>query len=265
MPYKLIAIDLDDTLLDAQKVCSKKNEEALIKAAGMGIHIVLTSGRAMESIAHYSRQLGIKDYTIAIAGAQVFDGDGKLMYSTTLPSDLAQKVMHWAHEKGLHYQVYLEDTGLTYTKRGKYAEFYEKNCNIKGTEKPDLLQMENLVTPKILIVDSADVIAKYKAEIRPLFPELRFENSQPEYLEVLNPETSKGNALAWLGRKLGISAEETIAIGDSELDVSMLKYAGLGIAVSNGNKIALDNADHITDANDRDGVAKAIEKFVFNA
>lgn len=264
MSYKIVAIDLDDTLLDAEKVCSERNARALKDAAAAGAHIVLTSGRALSSIAHYTKQLGLNDYTIAIAGAQVFDKDNNLIYSTALPSELAVKVMHWADDRNLHYQAYLADTGLTFPKRGKYARFYEEHCNITGTEKPDLKDMADIVTPKILIVDEADVIARHKAEIKPVFPELKFENSQPEYLEVLNPETSKGNALKWLAESLDIPRDEVMAIGDSELDVSMLKYAGMGVSVGNGSEIALKNADYITSDNDKDGVAEVIEKFVLS-
>lgn len=264
MAYKIVAIDLDDTLLDENKVCSYRNVRALQKAANAGVHIVLTSGRALSSIAHYTRQIGLDDYTIAIAGAQVFDKDNNLIFSTSLPSDLAVKVMHWADDRNLHYQAYLSDTGLTFPKRGKYAEFYEEHCNIKGTINPDLKDMTDIITPKILIVDEGDVISKYKTEIRQVFPELKFENSQPEYLEVLNPETSKGNALKWLAESLNIPQEEVMAIGDSELDVSMLKYAGMGVAVGNGSEIALKNADYVTSDNDKDGVAEVIEKFILN-
>lgn len=263
MPYKIVAIDLDDTLLDADKVCSERNAKALREAAAKGVHIVLTSGRALSSIAHYTKQLELDDYTIAIAGAQVFDKDGNLIFSTSLPSDLAVKVMNWADDRNLHYQAYLADTGLTFPKREKYARFYEEHCNIIGTVNPDLKNMKDIVTPKILIVDEGDVIAKYKAEIKPEFPELKFENSQPEYLEVLNPETSKGNALKWLAESLNVPREEVMAIGDSELDVSMLKYAGMGVTVGNGSEIALKNADYITSDNDKDGVAEVIEKFIF--
>lgn len=263
MSYKLIAIDLDDTLLDEEKVCSARNEEALRKAAGLGVHIVLTSGRVYHSIAPYVRQIGLNDYTIAAAGAHVIDPDGNIVHSTSLSAEDARAVMRWAAKRGLHYQAYPED-GLHFPHRGKWARFYEKNCNIEGTVRPDLMDMEALDTPKLLIVDAPEVIAKYKEDIRPAFPQLKFENSQPEYMEVIRPETSKGNALKWLGEKLGIRPEEMIAIGDSELDVSMLDYAGLGIVVANGSDIARTYADYVTAANSCDGVARAVEKYVLN-
>ncbi len=263
MDYKLIAIDLDDTLLDEQKRVTAREKDAIKRAMEKGVHIVLVSGRAYQSINIYNNMLGINDYTICLAGGQVVDTDGHVVFSANLPPVAAKQVMRWAALRNIHYQVYLEE-GLRYPKHSQFSDFYEKQCSMEGEADPDLLEREPILTPKILMVDTAENIAKYRAEVTQMFPEFLIQNSQLEYLEVLNPETSKGTGLAFVAKKLDIAPEQIIAIGDSDIDASMMEYAGLGIAVKNARPHILEMADYITDACDDDGVAKAIEKFVLD-
>ncbi len=261
MTYKLVAIDLDDTLLDSEKKFSVRGKKAITQAMKQGVHVVLVSGRAYQSINIYNKQLGIQDYTICLAGGQVVDKNEDIVFSANLPPVEAKQVMRWAALRNIHYQVYLED-GLHYPKKSQFSDFYERQCSIKGTEDPHLLEKEPILTPKILFVDTVENIARYRQEVEQMFPEFLVQNSQLEYLEVLNPETSKATGVDFVAKKLGILPEQVMAIGDSDIDASMMDYAGMGVAVANARPHILEIADFVTDSCDNDGVAKAIEKFV---
>ncbi len=261
MAYKLLALDLDDTLLDSSRNLSGRNRDAILRARDAGVHIVLASGRVFPSIDLYNKQLGIGEYTIACVGAQVVDGNGTVLFSSYVPPVTATQVMRWAATRGIYFQVFLDD-GFHYLQRNSFSDYYEAQSRLSGIESPGLLSLEPVLSSKILFMDEPEKINEYKKEISATFPELQIQTSQPEYLEVLNPEASKASALAFIAQKLGVNSDEIMAIGDSEIDVGMIEYAGLGVAVANAIPHALQAADYVTASNDEHGVAKAIEQFI---
>lgn len=263
MSYKLIAIDLDDTLLGPDKKIIPENALALRRAAQAGIEIVLASGRVYSSIKPYSEELGLNSHTIAMAGAQLLTPDGQLIYSTNVPPAYAKEAVHWAHSRGLYYQLYRDDGMYYINDIPEFRKFYsDSNNGLIAKHDPSLLQEDPLFTYKLLIVDTPENIRKHQAEASEMFPDLRILISQSELLEFLNPETSKGAALAFLAEKKGLSRDEIMAIGDSEIDISMIEYAGTGVAVANSVAGALKAADFVSASNVEGGVAQAINKFL---
>ncbi|MEG0251272.1 MAG: Cof-type HAD-IIB family hydrolase [Christensenellaceae bacterium] len=261
MAYKLLALDLDDTLLDAQKCVSNENKQAIANAKAAGIRVILASGRAYPGITAYNEELEINDYTIACGGAQVVDADGQVVFSTYVPPIATKQVMRWASLRNIHYQVYLDD-GFHYVAPNQFSEMYETRCSYYGITTPDLLSMENILASKLLLIDSDENIEKYRTELKAMFSDLDIKKSQSNFLEVMNPEASKGTALDFIAKKLGIEQQQVIAAGDSEIDQSMIEYAGLGVAVANAVPCVLDAADYVTSANDENGIAKVIDKFI---
>lgn len=261
MAYKLIALDLDDTLLDYDKRISPENKAAVARAKDAGLHVILASGRGYEGIEPFNRELGICDYTIAAGGAQITDSNGKVVYANYVPPIAAKQVMRWAALRNVHFQIYLDD-GFYYLHANEFSDRYERTCNYKGKEDPDLLARKNILTAKILLIDTDEKIEEYRREISALFPELTVNTSQSYFLEITHPEATKGNALKHIADKLGIERGQVIAMGDSEIDFSMIEYAGLGVAVANAVPSVLDAADYVTASCEENGVAKAIEKYV---
>lgn len=261
MVYQLAALDLDDTLLNAEKHLTPKNREALMAAIAKGTHIVLASGRAYPGVENYNRMLENKDYTIVCGGAQVVDPEGNVVYSTYVSPITAKQVMRWAVTHGAYFQVYMDD-GYHYLARTEFTDFYEKHCGYPGIENPGLLEVEPVLASKILIIDEPERLEKFRSELAAMFPELALKKSQANFLEVMNPEATKGSALEFLSGKLGIGPERIIAVGDSEIDESMLRFAGVGIAVENASEACKQAADDITASCEEDGVALAIEKYI---
>lgn len=262
MAYKIIAIDLDDTLLDESRKISPEDKDSIRKAQDAGVHIILASGRPYGSIVQFIKELGLKGYTIATAGGHVVDEKGEIVYSSYLPPLTAKQIMRWAALRNIHFQLYFDD-GFYYLKHNRFSDAYEKNSNNTGIEDLDLLNRENILTAKIILIDDADKIKEYRHEIGAHFPEVTAKTSMPEYLEITNPETSKANALRFIAGKLNASPEQVIAIGDSEIDISMIEYAGLGAAVKCAAEPVRATADYICQSA-KNGVSEVINQFIFD-
>ena len=238
MAIKLLALDLDDTLLNSKKDVSPEDFAAVMKAKEKGVEIVLATGRAAAGATEYNKLLGIGDYTIAIGGSHVTTKDGKTIFSCCLPPQATKEILAFADEKGYYCQIY--------------------PCDGNHYFKKDDLQIA-----KILIIVNEDDMEPVRKLILQKFSDVSVEFSQAEYVEVSSPKASKGVALKFLADYLGIKREEVMAMGDSEIDTPMLEYAGVGVAMKNAYDSVKKAADYVTENDcDHGGVAEAINKFI---
>jgi len=261
MHYRLAAVDLDDTFIDNNHNFSQRTLDAVKKSRDKGLLIVLASGRMFRGLKKYYEWLGLDSPAITCGGSIITDSGGNIIYESAVSHELAKKVLEFAEEHGVHGQVYLGDD-FAFKKRGDYARMYEGFNGFSGLEIPDLMENWDLTTPKVLLIDSAERIGVLERIAKERFPELDVATSKPYYLEFNNPLASKGKALEFLTGYLGFKREEVIAVGDSGIDLSMIEYAGLGVAVENAVPAVKEKADFITCSNEEDGVAYVLEKFV---
>lgn len=260
--YKLIAIDIDDTLLHSDLTLSDHTVSTIQKAAGLGRYIVLASGRAYGGIKPFYDIFGIQSPAITFGGNQIVDQDGNAIVTHTVSNADCQKILQLAQEYGVHAHVYHEGV-IWYPKHTKYAQFYADHYGCLGEEKADLLLRDDLASPKVLMMeDDTNKILEIQKRAQKLFPHLNVMRSKPTLLEFTDKSYTKGRALQELCDSLGLSIEQTIAIGDSQIDASMIKAAGLGVAVGNAIGEVKDIADFVAPTNDEDGVAFTIEKFM---
>jgi Cof subfamily protein (haloacid dehalogenase superfamily) len=260
MPYKLAAIDLDDTMIDNSHNFTPRTYEAVKRSVEKGFYIVLASGRTFRGLKKYYDMLAIRAPLITCGGSIVTDADGKVLYSSVVSHDQAKRVLEYAEEKGVHAQVYFGDD-FVFRKRTEYAKIYEGFYGFPGVEMPDLMSRD-LTTPKVLFIAEPEKIQVLLKDAAGRFPELAVATSKPFYLEFNNPLASKGKALEFLTDYLSLKREEVIAIGDSGIDLSMIEYAGLGVAMENATPEVKEKADYITFSNEEDGVAHVLEKFM---
>ena len=180
-----------------------------------------------------------------------------------VPRELAAGILEECKKLNLHVQFYNENSYF-FEKDNEFSRFYQRMTGIQGKETENLLQLLEREEPiKLLVIDNQDRIRGNVCYFKELFGRnLQISFSRPEYLEFTNAEATKGNALAVLGQMLDISREEIIAIGDSHNDISMIEYAGLGIAMGNAIDELKHHADYVTKGNDENGVAEAVERFI---
>lgn len=266
MEYKMIVLDLDGTLLTKDKKISPKTKQALIDIQKKGKKVVLASGRPFPGMEKYSQELQLDvygGYVLSFNGVQILDcKSGKIISESSIPVEKCQQV----------YDLSLiHDTNLiTYIDNKIYGEMYCKYADIETTiNKMEFVEVDDLIAeikkpvPKFIMLADGEYVEK----ILPLVTEelqndFTVVRSEPYFLEILPKNVDKGTSLDRLGKLLNIKKEEIIACGDSYNDLTMIEYAGLGVAMENAREDAKNIADFITLSNENDGIAHVVEKFM---
>ena len=260
MAYGLIAVDLDDTLLTNERIINLESKEALYKAADLGIIVVLCTGRTMQGAQRFYDDLGLGNLIIVSGGAEIFDPQGNALYTQNLDPALVKKLLAYAYENDIYANAYIDGV-LVYREKTAFTESYEKRYGHSGIEMPDILTRD-IITPKVVYYTGADRMASVRETVNKKFSMLSIRRSFSAYLEFSPPDVSKGNALKLVAEHYGIERKDVIAFGDAEIDIPMLEYAGLGVAVENGDPEAKKAADIICASNDDAGIADIINKYI---
>lgn len=274
MGIKIILLDLDGTLLTSEKTLSPADRAALERAASMGIHIVPSTGRLYRGMPQAIRDLPFIRYTVAVNGAQVYDAkeDRVLCREEIAPAD-AERLYDRFEAIPAIYDCYLDGWGyMSAENYGKIDEYVleEKIAALaKRTRKPvenfrEYMRRAGRSVQKtqLFFNDPARRLLELE-RLTEEFPEMSVTTSLPFNIEINAGRANKGEGLRFLCRHLGIDIRESMAFGDGSNDLSMLRAAGVGVAMGNGDPAVRAAADYITDTNDHDGVAKGIERFCF--
>lgn len=261
MTYKLVAIDIDDTLLTDEWVITPRAKQAIQKARDKGVYVVLCTGRTKKGAQAYYDELNLDTLLISAGGAEVYDADENAIFTCPVDPTLVKEILNFGDDNKLHSQVYI-DGELVYREKSKYTDFYESSYGHPGVVMPNLMEQEQIVTPKVLYIAEEDVILDVQQRAKKLFPTLSIKRSKPIYLEFSHPSSNKGTALEFTAKHYDVAREQIIAIGDSQIDAPMLEYAGLGVAVANAHPEIQKSADIVCASNQQDGVAEVIEKYI---
>lgn len=270
LPVKLIALDLDDTLLNKDAQITDENVNVLRRAASLGIYVVLCSGRAEDGILPFVRRMDIAGleagrYLIAINGCSIFDlHERKQIYCQNVAADILCSADEEAEKMGLRSEVYSPDT-IYYRESTKWTKLDVDLCGLKGVAKKDyksFLKQGNF--PKMLIPGEPEVLQVLQKKLKAKFGNKAvIFTSKPYFLEVLPPGCGKGEAIKWLADYIGVSEKQTMGFGDSMNDESMIRLCGYGVAMKNGLDYIKDIATYVTEKdNNESGVADFIEKHV---
>lgn len=270
-PIKLIALDLDGTLLNSQKALTQRNLRALEKAAEQGIYIVPTTGRNFEGLPEMIRALPFVRYAILLNGAAVYDAEQKINIATNEipPADAARIVKYFKTLPAI-FDVCQDGTfrmaRAFFDQLAEFAPSPHALSVIRSLRTPvdDLDACYDHTRPiqkAVAFFRTPEITKQYRLEAKKAFPDMNVTSAWSHNLEVNSKTAHKGAALALLCAHLGFSAENAMALGDGLNDVSMLEAAGLGVAMQNACEEALAAADVVTLSNEEDGVAAAIEQY----
>ncbi|HHY28762.1 MAG TPA: HAD family phosphatase [Desulfitobacterium dehalogenans] len=265
MKIKLVATDLDDTLLQDDLTLSERNIEAIRQAKEQGVYFTFATGRMPASARPYAEQLGLDIPIITYNGAMIQEAiSGEILYRKVIPVKLAREVISYLLGQGAHLHMYRQDHVYVQKMNG-LSEAYAQKTRVP-VEEGDLIELlseEKDGVEKIIIFTSPEELEIWRGKIQERFPgQLHLTSSKPYFLELNHPEVNKGRTLLNFAHGLGIKPEEIMAIGDSLNDMEMIRCAGLGVAVENALQEVKDAADVVTASNEEDGVAKAIEEYV---
>lgn len=269
MKYKLLVLDLDGTLTNNKKEITEFTYNTLITAQEIGLKIVLASGRPTYGVAPLADALKLnvyEGYILSYNGGEIIDWKtNEMMYKNLLDADVLPYLYQCAKENDLAILSYDGQYVLTENPEDEYV-IKEARLNKMGIKKVDNF-LEALKHPvaKCLIVGNPERLSVLEKEMyNHLKERMGVFRSEPYFLELVPKGIDKALSLAVLLKKIGLSREEIIAIGDGFNDLSMIKYAGMGIAMSNAQQTVKDNADFITLSNEEDGVAYAVKKFILS-
>ena len=261
--YKLVAADLDDTLLDKDFRLTDQVRRAVAAVRAAGVYFTVSTGRMFRSAARLAAELGIDVPLITYQGALVKNSlSGEVLIDRPLPLDYARGIIGVIHEKGFHINAYLDDR-LLVERDTPEGRRYSAVAGVEMEVTGDLLDFLDRDPTKVLAIAGETELDELAAEMMPAYGGLiHIVKSKPHFLEFSHPEATKGHALAALAEYYGVAREQVLAIGDSYNDLEMLEYAGLGVVVANAREDIKKRAGYVTEAPNGEGVVEALEKFV---
>lgn len=265
--YEVIVLDLDGTLTNRDKIITPRTKEALMEAQRRGKKIVLASGRPTGGVLPLAEELSLKDYggfILSFNGGMIMNCRTKeIIFSRLLPEEANKKIIYLAEEHRVNYLTYEDSHLLAKQADCPYAQKESQINHMPIKEMDDMASYLTFAVPKYLFLDDGDYLAlvepKVKASLGKNFSVYR---SEPYFLEILPKGIDKAQSLERLLEVIGFTREEMIACGDGYNELSMIQYAGLGVAMENAVFPVRKAADYITDSNNDDGVAKVVEKFM---
>ena len=265
--YKVLAVDLDGTLLNSKHEISEANQKALQSAREAGIQIIIATGKTYASSQSLREQLALNTPGIYTQGLTIYDGSGKLRHQQTLDAVVARRVITFAEERGVAVVAYAQGRILA---RGSNPYIEELHTRWHDTKPQYVGTLQNLLETtqfnKLVLVSAGDE-RKIKALRWLLATQLAssarlLSAGVPHMLEILPNGASKGNALRALLKEMNVDPQDVIAVGDAENDIEMLQLAGLGIAVGNAAASLKAVANETTVSNDEDAVTQIIYKYL---
>ena len=289
--YKLIAIDLDGTMLNKYGIVTQNTKDVIKKVQEKGIEVIIASGRTINSVKNFSKEINSENYFISGNGAITYDiKNDKILYENVLSKNKAQQVIKICEENSIYYSVYTENGIITKNLNYNTLYYYKENLNKEEKEKTHINIVQDVYNYieekdekilKIMICDNNQLVFKSilkkikeitdieildvshmsRKLIKQGTEEIALEYF---YTEITSKNVDKWNALEMLIEMLNITKDEVITIGDNANDVKMIQNAGLGVAMGESAPYIKEQANIVTESNDNDGVAKILQQYLLN-
>ncbi|HCH00383.1 MAG TPA: Cof-type HAD-IIB family hydrolase [Vibrio sp.] len=265
--YKLIAVDMDGTLLNGSGKISEHNKQAIAQARQQGVHVVLASGRPLDGMRAALNELGMtqdSDYVISYNGSLVQTVASNTMIRQEILTGKDAKLLNdWAQRLNVFIHAFSLEQGLISPQSNPYTTHESEINGITLTERPfETLDDADPILKVMMVEEEGKLTQAIEQITNELHQKFTIVRSAPFFLEFMNPTSDKGSGVQALANHLGILASEVMTLGDAGNDHHMLEYAGLGIAMGNATEATKQIADYVTETNENSGVALAIEKFV---
>lgn len=260
---KLIALDLDNTLLEKDNTIAPETLNLLKECASKGITIVLATGRLFHSAKKYADLIGPETKIICYNGCLITESNGMPLFTSFLDTDIMRKVVDFTRLHGLYCQFY-EDHNILVEKITEGTTIDPDLKNTHAIEVGDFDSHLFVPSPKAMIVASPDTVPKYQNMLNDhLGGKAYLAQSQPYLIEIMPEGINKASSLSLLCEKLEIPRHQTMAFGDNTNDLEMVSWAGIGVAVANSVEQLKIAADYVCCRERSLGVAEAIKKFIF--
>lgn len=283
MQYRLLATDMDGTLLKNNKTISEENLGALKEAVSMGMELIICTGRPYGALKPYLNQIGNPCWLVTNNGAVIRDKNKKIVRVVKLKQSALETALNVLIEEDIYYHG--ADQNYTYTnsywQRTKLYQSFMRNQGLSwagswifamGTvlfkdshrkvNIPDYVKGGGSLCSLFVYDEDRERLAAVKKRLEQI-PHIQVTSSGKHNLELLDPMATKGAALGEVAKEIKIPPEEIMAVGDQLNDLSMIKYAGLGIAMANAENTVLEAADWVTKSNEEHGIRHILEEKIF--
>ena len=290
--YKLVAIDLDGTMLNSYGMVTENTKNTIKKVEEQGVEVIIASGRPIDSIKEIAKEIESQDYFIAGNGAIIYDvKNDEIIYEKTMPKEKVLEIIKICEENSISYNVYTEQEILAKALKYNVLYYHKENLKKEESKKTKINIVNNMYDYiknkkdarflKITICDESktifnSIIRKLKEvkdievlEVSHMARKTIVQGTEEYsisyyYTEISRDNVDKWNAIEFLIEKLGIKKEDVMAIGDNANDKKMIENAGLGVAMKQSTPNVLEIADEVTEGNNDDGVAKILQKYYKN-
>jgi hypothetical protein len=265
MKYKMLVLDMDDTLLTDDHTISNENKEMLFKAKELGVHIVLASGRPTPAMTAYAKELQLDDsFMISYNGAVITDlKEDKVIFEQTLSQEQIHELYDYSLKSNTHIITYVDGKIVSETD----SEYIEIEKNITGLAHNKVVSFKEEVQSsavKCILLEEPSYLKEVEKDLKATMPHLSVSMSKPFFLEVAQNGIDKGASIKFLAEKLNILQSEIIAVGNAGNDLTMIEYAGLGVWVDNVDPELRDKGDVVVASNNDHGVAEVVRRFILN-
>lgn len=270
MNYQLLTLDLDGTLTNSRKEITSATRAALIEIQKNGKKVVLASGRPTYGVVPLAGQLDLQvygGYILGFNGGQITDcRSGRMIYNKTLPVNCIRPVFELVktHPEAAVI-TYHEDEILAGMQPNEYTELESRINHMPIRVLDDFPEEIHFPINKLLVTGDPAVMEMIEKELKRMFHSaLNIYRSDPFFVEVMPQKIDKAYSLHRLVTGIGLKADNVICCGDGYNDITMIEYAGLGVAMENAQPLVRSTADYITKSNDEDGVLHVIRSFMMD-
>ena len=263
--YKMLVLDLDDTLLKDDYSISARTKDLLFEAQNMGIKVVLASGRPTPAMLQFADELKLAhydSYIISFNGAVVTSmKTNEIIFERSLTKEEVHSLHDFSIENKVHIITY-SDKGVISETDSEYIDVELKLTGIPHHKVPSFKTEVTGTAVKCILLEQPDYLKQVETKLKAERTDLSVSRSKPFFLEVMPQGIDKAASIDFLAKKLGIEQSEIIAVGNAGNDLTMVQYAGLGIWVDNVSDDLRHHADFIVASNNNDGVAEVVERFI---
>ena len=260
---KFVAIDLDGTLVNSDLQISDKDIESIKKCRQKGIAVSIVTGRTIRSVGEITDMLNLKGLHLASSGSAIIDEKLKIHKALKLPEKMIKKIVQSSRDWDRAIVFHTSDGFLKYEKYYPDLEYIAENKKLFKKVK-DILASDILTESlqMTVLIDEDDEFNQYLKEIAGEAVKIR--RAGPYFLNILNKKAGKLFGIKEILKEAGVKKENLMVIGDTELDIGIIKYAEIGVAMGNASKRVKDAADYISSNNNKSGVSKAINKYILS-
>jgi Cof subfamily protein (haloacid dehalogenase superfamily) len=247
-PFRLAAIDLDGTLLGPDKQIGPDNAAAVQRLRDNGVTVIIASGRRHQNSVRFQRQLGLKGPIIACQGGLIRDGEsGNVVEAHFLPQSVTRQIISDAERNDIQTIYYHLDHLYVAERHNRWIDLYESRVGERAEILPNLEELDGRRALKLVCYGDPNVLAKVRPGMSADYSDKAdVLSTERENLEFMPRGISKATALAKVAAQYGVRQEEVLAFGDGENDVTMLAWAGLGVAMRHGNPAAIQAAKRVS-------------------